>query len=103
MARVLVAWCPDWSVTAALAEAADGLDASTPGSSPSSAADAAAVLSGNVVQVCNQAARDEGVRRGQRRRDAQSRCPGLVLLAADPDRDARWFEPVLAVVEDLRP
>ena len=101
MARVLVVWCPDWSVTAALAEAADldRLDQREPISSRSPAV----VLHGNIVQVCNQAARDEGVRRGQRRRDAQSKCPEVVLLKADPERDARWFEPVLGLVEDLRP
>lgn len=89
--RVLVVWCPDWSVVAALAEA--GLGGSAP----------AAVLSGNVVEVCNGPARAEGVRRGQRRRDAQGRCPELALLPANPDRDARAFETVLATVEELRP
>lgn len=96
LSRVLVVWCPDWSVTAALAEAADA--------GRQVAADApAAVLSGNRVVVCNQAARDEGVRRDQRRRDAQAKCPDLQLLTAVPERDARWFEPVLALVEDIRP
>jgi protein ImuB len=38
-----------------------------------------------------------------RRRDAQARCPELVLLDANPDRDVRAFEPVLAAVEALRP
>src|SRR5688572_7981200 len=89
--RVMVVWCPDWSVVAALEEADRSLR------SP------AAVLSANVVEVCNGPARAEGVRRGQRRRDAQARCPDLLLLPANPDRDARAFEPVLAVVEDLRP
>ena len=89
--RVMVVWCPDWSVVAALDEADRSLR------SP------AAVLSANVVEVCNGPARAEGVRRGQRRRDAQARCPELVLLPANPDRDARAFEPVLAIVEDLRP
>ncbi|SED29767.1 protein ImuB [Nocardioides exalbidus] len=89
--RVMVVWCPDWSVVAALDEAER---------SPRSPA---AVLSANVVEVCNGPARSEGVRRGQRRRDAQSRCPKLVLLPANADRDARAFEPVLSVVEDLRP
>ena len=89
--RVMVVWCPDWSVVAALDEA-EG--------SPRSPA---AVLSANVVEVCNGPARAEGVRRGQRRRDAQARCPELVLLPANPDRDARAFEPVLAIIEDLRP
>ncbi|MDN7122136.1 DNA polymerase Y family protein [Nocardioides sp. ChNu-153] len=89
--RVLVVWCPDWSVVAALAE--EELSLGAP----------AAVLSRNVVEVCNGPARDEGVRRGMRRRDAQSRCPELVLLDANPERDARAFETVLGVVEEVRP
>jgi protein ImuB len=87
----MVVWCPDWSVVAALEEAQ---------AAPRSPA---AVLHANVVEVCNGPARADGVRRGQRRRDAQARCPDLVLLPANPDRDARAFEPVLATVEDLRP
>ncbi len=89
--RVLVVWCPDWSVVAALDE--EGLAGSTP----------AAVLTAGVVEVCNAPAREEGVRRGQRRRDAQARCPDLVLLPSVPERDARAFEPVLEAVEALRP
>src|SRR6185437_1833653 len=42
-------------------------------------------------------------RRGQRRREAQGRCPELAVLADDPDRDARAFEPVVAAVEALVP
>jgi protein ImuB len=89
--RVLVVWCPDWSVVAALREA------------ERSSAEPAAVLAAGVVEVCNGPAREEGVRRGQRRRDAQARCPELVLLDANPDRDMRHFEPVLETVEALRP
>jgi protein ImuB len=89
--RVLVVWCPDWSVVAALDEV--GLPTVAP----------AAVLAAHRVEVCNGPARDAGVRRGQRRRDAQARCPELAVLPANPDRDARAFEPVLAAVEDLRP
>src|SRR3712207_2525975 len=89
--RVLVVWCPDWSVVAALEET--GLPTTAP----------AAVLAAHRVEVCNGPARDSGVRRGQRRRDAQARCPELAVLPANPDRDARAFEPVLATVEALRP
>jgi len=89
--RVLVVWCPDWSVVAGLAAERH------PPRAP------AAVLAAGAVEVCNGPARAEGVRRGQRRRDAQGRCPDLVLLTANPDRDTRAFEPVLAAVEDLRP
>ncbi len=89
--RILVLWCPDWPVVAALTEAGESDMAP------------AAVLSANRVVACNAAARADGIRRGMRRRDAQARCPGLRLLPAGPDRDAREFEPVLAAVEELRP
>ncbi|TNM50272.1 DNA polymerase Y family protein [Nocardioides albidus] len=101
----MVLWCPDWSVTAGMLELADS-DGAVDGALDANALDTsapAAVLANNVVTVCNAAARSEGVRRGQRRRDAQARCPDVVLLPASPDRDARWFEPVLAAVEELRP
>ncbi|HET6165259.1 MAG TPA: DNA polymerase Y family protein [Marmoricola sp.] len=95
MTRVLVVWCPDWPVVAALAEC--GQVTSMSGPLP------AAVLTRSAVVACNGAARAEGVRRGMRRRDAQARCPELALLTDNPDRDARAFEPVLATVEALRP
>ncbi|AOS65689.1 DNA polymerase Y family protein [Actinoalloteichus hymeniacidonis] len=87
--RLLVLWCPDWPVVAACADA--GLEPGIP----------AAVLAANRVVACSTAARAEGVRRGARKRDAQSRCPGLAVLPADPARDARLFEPVAAAVEEL--
>lgn len=89
--RVMVLWCPDWPVVAAATE--EGVSRRLP----------AAVLTRSVVQACNEAARAEGVRRGMRRRDAQARCPELLLLDANPDRDARAFEPVMSAVEQLRP
>jgi protein ImuB len=95
--RVLVVWCPDWAVVASLA---DG-DVAGGGASPTTMP--VAVLAHNVVVACNGEARQNGIRRGMRRRDAQSRCPELVLLPDNPDRDARAFEPVLAAVEELRP
>ncbi|WIV60721.1 DNA polymerase Y family protein [Amycolatopsis nalaikhensis] len=85
--RLLVLWCPDWPVVAA------GAAAGTPLLAP------AAVFSANRVVACSAAARRSGVGRGMRRRDAQSRCPGLVVHQHDPDRDARVFEPVAAAVE----
>lgn len=89
--RVMVTWCPDWPVVAALAE--DGLPTHLP----------AAVFHANRVVASNAAARTSGVRRGMRRRDAQGRCPELKVYAATPDRDVRAFEPVLAAVEEIRP
>ena len=97
MSRVLVVWCPDWPVVAALGEADVGTPVPAAGPAP------AAVLTRSAVVACNGSARAEGVRRGMRRRDAQARCPELVLLTDNPDRDARAFEPVLAAVEALRP
>ncbi|GAB3437067.1 DNA polymerase Y family protein [Actinophytocola sediminis] len=87
--RTLVVWCPDWPVTAASAATAH------PSARP------VAVVTGTVVVAANALARTEGVRRGMRRREAQGRCPELVVLPDDPDRDARLFEPVAAAVEEL--
>jgi protein ImuB len=84
--RTVVVWCPDWPVVAA------GM-----------AGGPAAVLQAGRVLACSPAARAEGVHPGLRRREAQARCPALELLPADPDRDARAFEPVLAAVEALTP
>jgi protein ImuB len=90
-ARLLVLWCPDWPAVAAATVA--GLPAHVP----------VAVVVANRVVACSAPARVDGVRRGTRRRDAQSRCPGLVVVEPDPDRDARLFEPVAAAVEELAP
>ncbi len=87
MPRMVVVWCPDWPVAAA-------------GAPPDSLT---AVVHANRVVACSTAARAEGVRPGLRRREAQGRCPELELLAHDPARDARAFEPVLAAVEQLTP
>ena len=89
--RVLALWSPDWPVTAA-ARAAH-----VPAERP------AAVVVANRVLACSAVARASGVRRGLRRREAQARCPELVVLAPDTDRDARLFEPVVAAVEELAP
>jgi protein ImuB len=89
--RVLALWSPDWPVTAA-ARAAH-----VPPDRP------AAVFVANRVLACSAVARAQGVRRGLRRREAQARCPDLAVLAPDPDRDARAFEPVVLAVEELAP
>jgi protein ImuB len=89
--RVVAIWCPDWPVVAGAA--AEGLAARIP----------VAVVAANRIVACSETARTQGVRRGQRRREAQGRCPELAVLADDPDRDARAFEPVVAAVEALVP
>ncbi len=85
--RTLVVWCADWPVVAA------GVSLDVP----------AAVFHANRVVATSPAARDEGVERHQRRRDAQARCPELVVLERDPAAEARAFEPVPAALEALTP
>ena len=64
---------------------------------------AVAVVAANRVVACSEGARVEGVECGLRRRQAESRCPGIVVVADDPARDARAFEPVVAAVEAFTP
>ncbi|HET6952225.1 MAG TPA: DNA polymerase Y family protein, partial [Acidimicrobiales bacterium] len=85
--RTLVVWCADWPVVAA------GLPLDRP----------VAVLRANRVVACSPAARAEGVELHQRRRDAQSRCPEVVIADHDPAAEARAFEPVAAALEALTP
>nr|WP_084504456.1 DNA polymerase Y family protein [Actinoplanes sp. N902-109] len=87
--RTLVVWCPDWPVVAA--EIVEGVPAAEP----------VVVLRANRVVACSEAARAEGVRQGLRRREAQSRCPQLIVVEHDAGRDARAFEPVVAAVEEV--
>ncbi|WP_280297692.1 DNA polymerase Y family protein [Nocardia neocaledoniensis] len=89
--RVLALLCPDWPAVAAAIAA--GVAADRP----------VAVLRGNRVVSCSALARVEGVREGATRREAQSRCPELVVAQDDPDRDARLFEPVVAAVDATVP
>ncbi|WP_307797575.1 DNA polymerase Y family protein [Actinomadura barringtoniae] len=60
------------------------------------------VVQGQVV-ACTAAARAEGVRRGQRIRDAQRRCPELVVRERDTDAEGRMFERVADAVAALAP
>lgn len=121
--RSLVLWFPDWPVTALEREA--GAGAGRPGSSggaPEAVMTAAgerpgddrphrgegrrhpiAVVERNLIVACSADARREGVRRGMRRRDAQARCPGLVLVNADAARDHRAFAPIVSLIEERAP
>ncbi|GAA4762213.1 DNA polymerase Y family protein [Microbacterium gilvum] len=112
MTRSLVVWLPDWPVTAHLRTAArtaerrsarHGPVAPAAGPTTADAAPPIAVLHANRVVACSASARAEGVRRGQRRRDAQSACPSLRIVAADAGRDERAFLPVLTRLDELAP
>ncbi len=85
--RIVSVWIPDWPVVAA------GFPADVP----------AAVVRANRVVARTEAAGVDGVIVGQRRRQAQRRCPQLVLVDHDPARDAREFEAVVRAVAELSP
>jgi protein ImuB len=89
--RVMVLWCPDWPVIAAMADA--GVPAGA----------AVALIEKGVVFASSAAARADGVTRTLRLREAQARCPDLVVIDYDPAVDNREFEPVIAGVEQLVP
>ena len=91
VARSLVLWFPDWPVTALAREGVVDPDAPV------------AIFERNEVVACSATARAEGVRRGQRRRDAQARCPRLTVIPADPVRDHRVFAPIVARIEERAP
>ncbi|WP_144127968.1 DNA polymerase Y family protein [Catellatospora sichuanensis] len=87
--RTMLVWCPDWPVAAAVLAGEAAPDAAT------------AVLHANRVVACSPAARAAGIRRNLRKRDAQSRCPDLTVVAYDQARDAVMFEPVVAAIEEV--
>lgn len=85
--RTLAVWCPDWPLVAA------GVPPTEP----------AVVVVANRVVATSAGARACGVAVGQRRREAQGRCPEVAVLDRDPDREARRFEPVAAALDALTP
>ncbi|MEA5453566.1 DNA polymerase Y family protein [Sinomonas sp. JGH33] len=89
--RALVVWFPDWPLVAA--QLAGELPDRVP----------AAVMEKGRVAVCSAEARSAGVVRGLRLREAQSRCPDLVVVPADAARDAREFEPTLLRFDETLP
>src|SRR5262245_37948121 len=91
MSRMLVLWCPDWPVVAA------GLIDGVPVFRP------VVVLAANRVIACSAAARREGIRLGLRKRETQARCPEIVIVDHDEDRDARAFESIVTTVEAIAP
>ncbi len=79
--------CADWPIVAA------GVPLEVP----------AAVFHANRVVATSPAARAEDIVLHQRRREAQARCPSLLVLDRDLARDARLFEPVVAALDGLTP
>ncbi len=85
--RTLVIHCPQWPIVAAGVE---------PGV-------AAIVVQANRVVAVSPAAAAAGVVQGLRRREAQRRCPHVEVLAYDPGRDARAFEPLAVSLDVITP
>ncbi|MEL6894217.1 MAG: DNA polymerase Y family protein, partial [Actinomycetota bacterium] len=85
--RFITVWCPDWPVVAA------GRGKGGP----------AAVVAAHRIVARSDAAAAEGVVVGQRRRQAQSRCPSIELIEHDPARDAREFEAIVRAVVEIAP
>lgn len=80
-------WCPHWPVVVA-------------GAAPG---EPVMVLHGNRVVAHSPAAATEGVAVGQRRREAQARCPAVRIEHYDPARDARAFEGVVQAIAAMVP
>lgn len=89
--RTMLLWCPDWPAFAAARAA--GLPIETP----------LALIDRGEVHACSASARAEGVKRGLRVREAQSRCAELVVLPFDPELDARSFDPIVEAIEERMP
>lgn len=89
--RTILVWCPDWPIVAALKSQSLGADARL------------ALIDRGEVFACSASARREGVRRGQRVRDAQARCPDLIVTPYLAQLDLRHFEPVLEIIEETMP
>ena len=89
--RTIFVWCPDWPLLAAAG------DIALPAEAP------LALTEKSRVFACSPTARAEGVRRGMRIREAQSRCTGLTVLPYDPVLDHRAFEPLVQALEEITP
>lgn len=89
--RLMVLWVPDWPVVVHARFHRIPLGAPI------------ALLDKGAVIASSAAARDDSVRRGMRRREAQARCPGLRLLDYDAALDSRAFEPMLTALEQSMP
>ena len=93
--RALCVWCPDWPVVTARR--------ARPPLTTVPVVTVQRVDGRMMVTAASAEARAEGVVPGLRRREAEARCPGLVVVDADPAADARAFEVVARTVEAITP
>jgi protein ImuB len=94
-ARTAFLWCPDWSVVAFRTRYPLLRDV------PVAVVQSGA--RGQVVMSASGEARADDVVTGLRRREAEARCAGLVVVDADPHVEARVFEAVARAVEAFTP
>lgn len=94
MKRSLVLWVPGWPVVAA--QWHDDVPEARVG-------DPVAIVHKGVVLECSPEASSAGVRRGIKRRDAQMRCPNIVLVAHSAQRDRSVFDRVIIGLQDTVP
>jgi len=93
--RTAALWCPDWPVVARRVrdDGLRGVPVVVTERTPR----------GERVRAASPEARVEGVVTGLLRREAEARCPGVVLLDADTHVDAAAFEVVALAVETFTP
>lgn len=87
--RAAALWFPDWPVQAARLDSGDELP------------EPIAIAAQHRVKVCSHAARQLGIRRGMRVRNAQAVAPELTVVDDNPDRDGRMFASLAASFDDV--
>ncbi len=93
--RTLALWCPAWAVTTARRE--------TPALVGAPVAVVERGARGQRVCAASTEARAEGVAVGLRRREAEARCAGLMIVDRDLAAEARAFEVVARAMEPITP
>ena len=93
--RTCSVWCPDWPIVAARTRDPDLVDVPV--------VVRERIGSRDLVRAASAEARADGVGRGMRRREAEARCPGVVVVDADLALEARTFESVARAVETITP
>jgi protein ImuB len=88
-------WCPDWSVVAWRRR--------DPGLCGVPVVVRERAGNRELVRAASVEARAEGVARGMRRREAEARCAGVVVVDVDEHLEARSFEAVARAVESFTP
>jgi len=93
--RTCCIWCADWAVVVVRRR-----DAATRGRA---VVVRERVGSRELVRAASPEARAEGIVTGMSRREAEARCPGLVIGEVDKGEEVRTFEIVARAVEALTP